>query len=44
MLSNLNTLRPWDKDQTKFFTDFSTAFEKLETLGTSGLTLLMASA
>jgi len=32
------------KDQTKFFTDFSTAFEKLETLGTSGLTLLMASA
>jgi|TARA_B100001142_G_scaffold270623_1_gene276814 cytochrome c peroxidase len=30
------------KDQKKFFDDFSKAFNKLETLGTSGLTPLNA--
>jgi cytochrome c peroxidase len=30
------------KDQKKFFADFAAAFEKLETLGTSGLTPLDA--
>jgi cytochrome c peroxidase len=30
------------KDQKKFFADFSAAFEKLETLGTKGLTPLSA--
>lgn len=30
------------KDQKSFFADFSRAFEKLETLGTKGLTLLTA--
>jgi|AntAceMinimDraft_12_1070368.scaffolds.fasta_scaffold95453_2 hypothetical protein len=41
LLFNLRTLCPYGEDQNKFFADFSKAFEKLETLGTSGLTPLL---